>query len=71
MMEILAERQLKLSRKKSRIGLINKGFHFLGIHYPETQPQDHTKEVQAANDGMITRCNTNEHLLVTWGGVRQ
>lgn len=30
MMEILHERCLTLSRKKSRIGLIKSGFHFLG-----------------------------------------
>jgi RNA-directed DNA polymerase len=71
MMEILAERQLKLSRKKSRIGLVNKGFHFLGIHYPETQPQDYTKAVHAANDSMIALCNADDYLLVTRGGVRQ
>jgi RNA-directed DNA polymerase len=68
MMDILAERHLKLSRKKSRIGLINKGFHFLGINYPGTQPQDHTKEVQAVNDSMIARRNTNDHLLIAHGG---
>lgn len=71
MMEILTERQLKLSRKKSRIGSINKGFHFLGIHYPETQTQDHIKVVQAANDSMIVHRNTDEYILVTRGGVRQ
>ena len=68
MMEILAERQLKLSRKKSRIGSIKKDFHFLGIHYPGTQPQDHTKVVQAANDSMIDHHNTDEHILVMRGG---
>jgi RNA-directed DNA polymerase len=68
MMEILHERGLKLSRKKSRIGLINKGFHFLGIHYPGTQPQDHTKVVQAANDSMIEPRNTDDHILAMSGG---
>ena len=68
MMEILAERRLKLSRKKSRIGLINKGFHFLGIYYPGTQPQDHTDAVQAANDRMIEPPHINEHVLIMRGG---
>lgn len=40
LMEVLQERRLKLSRKKSRMGCIKKGFHFLGINYPGTQPQD-------------------------------
>ena len=37
MMEILRERQLKLSRKKSRIGRVDEGFHFLGVNYPARQ----------------------------------
>ena len=36
MMEVLNERQLKLSRKKSRMGSISDSFHFLGIHYSPT-----------------------------------
>jgi retron-type reverse transcriptase len=42
MMEVLQERRLTLSRKKSRMGCIKKGFHFLGINYPGTQPLDNT-----------------------------
>jgi len=34
MNDVLQERQLSLSGKKTRIGHIDKGFHFLGIHYP-------------------------------------
>lgn len=67
MMEILHERRLTLSRKKSRIGEISKGFHFLGIDYPETQTQDYTKEVQAANDSMIGD-KKDADILVTSGG---
>lgn len=67
MMEILHERQLKLSRKKSRIGSISKGFHFLGIDYPGTQTQDHTKATQAANDSMIL-LDKDDGILVTSGG---
>ena len=48
MMNILHERHLTLSRKKSRIGSIEKSFHFLGIDYPGTQPpEDTTVESEA------------------------
>ncbi len=68
MMNILHERQLTLSRKKSRIGSIDKGFHFLGINYPGTQPQGHTKVAEAMNDeSMVT--HANENVLYTHGGV--
>ncbi|HVY53489.1 MAG TPA: reverse transcriptase/maturase family protein [Gammaproteobacteria bacterium] len=50
MMQVLEERKLKLSRKKSRIGDISKSFHFLGIEYPGTQPQGSIRETQAVND---------------------
>lgn len=43
MRAVLQERRLELSRKKSRIGRIDAGFHFLGINYPGTQTQDNTK----------------------------
>ncbi len=46
MMAVLHERRLTLSRKKTRIGSIEKGFHFLGIHYPGTQTQDNTNVAQ-------------------------
>lgn len=49
MMEVLHERGLSLSRKKSRIGSIKNGFHFLGINYSLTQPENNTK-VTHAND---------------------
>ena len=49
MMEVLGERQLKLSRKKSRMGTVTDSFHFLGIHYSLTQPETHTS-VKQAND---------------------
>ena len=42
MMHVLQERRLSLSRKKTCIGSIEKGFHFLGIHYPGTRPLDNT-----------------------------
>jgi RNA-directed DNA polymerase len=52
-MKILAERRLALSRKKTRIGLISQGFHFLGIHYLQTQPQDNTGHTIACEDVQI------------------
>ena len=52
MMEILQERRLKLSRKKSRIGSIQDGFHFLGIDYSPTQTEDNTTVMQVGDDSM-------------------
>lgn len=61
LMSVLQERHLQLSRKKTRIGAINSGFHFLGIQYLETQspnntnvPQDLTRT--AANDPFAEEC---------------
>ena len=55
LMEILHERKLKLSRKKSRMGAIDSDFHFLGIHYCfGTQTQSNTKAPWVATkDPMI------------------
>ena len=44
---------LLLSRKKTRIGSIKTGFHFLGIHYPGTQTSDITDKA----------CSEKEHIL--------
>ncbi len=52
MMEVLQERRLSLSRKKSRIGCISSGFHFLGIDYPGTRTRDRTN-VTHANDDLM------------------
>lgn len=62
MMEVLHERRLSLSRKKTRMGCIKKGFHFLGIHYPPTQPEDNTN-VTHANDVIASaqKCAIFEH----------
>ncbi len=61
MMEILHEKCLTLSRKKSRIGLIEDGFHFLGIDYPPTRTGGKTT---------ITCAKDPEHYLTSRGGVR-
>jgi RNA-directed DNA polymerase len=42
MMAVLQERHLRLSRRKTRMGEIESGFHFLGITYPPTQKEDNT-----------------------------
>ncbi len=47
MMSVLHERHLSLSRKKSRIGLIKDGFHYLGVSYSPTQPENNTKVIYA------------------------
>lgn len=45
MMNILHERHLSLSRKKSRMGLVKDGFHYLGVSYSSTQPKNNTKVI--------------------------
>lgn len=61
LMSILQERHLQLSRKKTRIGAINSGFHFLGIQYLETQSPNNTGvprdlSSSAANDAFSDEC---------------
>ncbi len=65
MMEVLHERHLRLSRKKSRIGSIYQGFHFLGINYSPTQIEN-SNHVTHANDDVITQ-NHVDHSLTTGG----
>ncbi len=65
MMEVLQERRLSLSRKKSRMGSVQSGFHFLGIFYPPTQPEYSTRVIHA-NDDLIT--TTTDQALVIGGG---
>lgn len=67
MMEVLHERCLTLSRKKSRIGCMSKGFHFLGIHYPGTQPLDNINVTHAFDSSMVQPKPV--HSLSEWGGV--
>ena len=64
----LSDRRLSLSRKKTRIGRIDVGFHFLGIHYPGTQTQDNTNVTQA-NDGNVLPIKF-AHYLTSLGGDR-
>ena len=65
MMEVLHERRLTLSRKKSRIGCINEGFHFLGIDYLPTRTEDNTNATHA-NDAIIS--SNNVQYLDEYGG---
>lgn len=46
MLSILKTRHLSLSRKKTRIGRIDAGFHFLGIQFPGPQPSDTYHDTQ-------------------------
>ena len=69
MMKVLRERRLSLSSKKTRIGCIEKGFHFLGIDYPGTQTSDNTNVTQA-HDRSIIQVNS-AHNLTSLGGGRQ
>ena len=52
MMNVLQERQLRLSKRKTRIGAIESGFHFLGIQYPPTRTVDNTS-IAPIDDGAI------------------
>lgn len=67
MMAVLHERRLTLSRKKSRIGNIQQGFHFLGIDYcPGTQPPDYTKAIHVNDDTLPA--DMAVHKIVSGGG---
>lgn len=66
MMEVLHERHLSLSRKKSRMGCIKGGFHFLGIDYLPTRTEDNTNVIHV-NDDSIAPPN-DVHYLNLWGG---
>lgn len=50
LMSVLKSRQLSLSCKKTRMGSVDRGFHFLGIQYPGTHPLDNTTQTQALNN---------------------
>ena len=69
MMAVLKERSLRLSRKKTRIGRIELGFHFLGIHYPGTQTPDNTK-VEQAVDRTVIQADIAQYIPLLSGGGR-
>lgn len=66
MMEVLHERRLSLSRKKSRIGCIKKGFHFLGIDYPPTRTEDNNHKTHVNDDSVAEPSSV--HSLIEWRG---
>lgn len=68
LMDVLHERRLRLSRKKTRIGTTDKGFHFLGINYLETQPLDGTNVTQISLDP-VTPKQTEQFLNSMGGGT--
>jgi hypothetical protein len=70
MMAVLKERSLRLSRKKTRIGRIELGFHFLGIHYPGTQTPDNTRVEQAVDREVIQVSIAQYMPLLSRGGRR-
>jgi retron-type reverse transcriptase len=47
---VLKERRLELSRKKSRWGRLDTEFHFLGIHYSGTQTPNKTTRIFDVED---------------------
>ena len=67
MMDVLHERRLSLSRKKSRMGCIKRGFHFLGIDYLPTRTEDKTNMTHM-NDDSITTPNNAHYLSENGGG---
>lgn len=67
MMDVLHERRLSLSRKKSRMGAIRGGFHFLGIDYLPTRTEDNTNMTHI-NDAAITPANNVHYLNENGGG---
>lgn len=58
MMNVLQERGLTLSRKKTRIGRIDEGFHFLGINYSRMQLSNNTHMTHSCND--TAECKSND-----------
>lgn len=66
MMEVLHQRRLTLSSKKTRIGSIDTGFHFLGIHYLGTRPSNNTKVTHAIDTPVQQKISA--HYLHSLGG---
>lgn len=69
MMAVLKERRLRLSYKKTRIGRIDKGFHFLGIQYSGTQTRDNTNVTQVIDRAAIN-VDTAHNIASLGGGGR-
>lgn len=52
-MNALQERKLTLSKRKTRIGKIESGFHFLGIEYTPTKTVDNTNIAPVNDDAIV------------------
>jgi len=76
MMEVMHERHLSLSKRKTCIGKIDEsGFHFLGILYPPTRTEDNTntkpvKLTEKARKNKEEVAPTADNILNDEGGGR-
>lgn len=61
MLEILNERRLSLSHKKTRRGEVCRGFHFLGVYYSPTQPESNTTVIPV-NDAIMVPTPVDQNL---------
>jgi len=65
MLDILNERRLSLSHKKTRKGKVSSGFHFLGVYYSPTQPESNITAMPA-NDVIMVPTPVDQNLC--YGG---
>jgi RNA-directed DNA polymerase len=70
MMEVLQERRLSLSRRKTRMGCIKSGFHFLGIKSLGTQTLDNTSAEYSCNDSVISFHDDQKLNAIKGGGSK-
>jgi RNA-directed DNA polymerase len=68
LLDILNERRLSLSHKKTRRGKVSSGFHFLGVYYAPTQPENNTT-VMPVNDVIMLTTPVDQKLCYG-GGVK-
>ncbi len=61
MLDILGERRLSLSHKKTRKGKVSSGFHFLGVYYSPTQPESNTTVIPV-NDAIMVPAPVDQNL---------
>ncbi len=61
MLDILNERRLSLSHKKTRKGRVCRGFHFLGVYYSPTQPESNTTVIPV-NGAVIAPTQADQNL---------
>ena len=69
MMEVLNERHLRISKRKTRMGEIEKtGFHFLGIDYLPTRMADNTNVTPVLQKKEKEIVSQPDHYLREGGG---